>query len=698
MWSWRLAPALAACALGVDAAAQQDFDIRPIYYAMLEAVESSFTAHSENIEEAYRTGREALGERVSRDLQRLQAEGDEIERARQDGDAAFEAERAALNARIEVLNQAVERLESDFEGTTATIESYREAYEHVLAELRTARLLHRELNAAIRTRGESLDDAARAYRDGTSEDGQEIVRLDNAYRRFAAQVLDAFGKREAALGRERDSLRAWLHEQSERFERAEGDIAPLAEQYAALEDDHDRVQGELNRRIEAYNERVRTARDDDTDLDELAGLRDEIAEHRRLLEEHRGRATTLALEIASRRATLLTEFEAFKPARSERKEVLRLRTEALASEQRDIVALVVSRRIDVQAQIEAVEDRIRAHLAALRADVDAAQRRLREEFGSAPADLFAAAAEWTQSLDPSHLYDSNGAPRLDRSPSRSAAIYEAVNAVRELESEARGALGEHLAELQRQRAEIARARQDLIERQNVFAMKHTERRTRWAARLEAANEESRRLRDALSGYLEGKLALVGFELQAMQGAVLDVLGTPTTPRPEPAERERLLESVSEQGAELGRLVQTVSALSDSPVEGFVATGASRGSEAPDVEWQQLSAEYFPKNGAPEEHTLDGESKRRVLAAWYERLHSAGTLHPLARRLSEHFPSRSAGYLENTLYGLFEKGMCDAGDVVRFRWMDEKSAYQIRILDRSYWLQPDGSLLLTPLTW
>ena len=698
MWSWRLAPALAACALGVDAAASQDFDIRPIYYAMLEAVESSFTAHSENIEEAYRAGREALEGRVARDLRRLEAEGDEIERARQDGDAAFEAERAALNARIEVLNQAVQRLESDLEGTTDTIDTYREAYQHVLAELRTAQLLHRELNAALRTRGESLDEAARAYRDGTSEDGQEIVRLDNAYRRFAVQVLDALGEREAALRRGTDSLRAWLHEQSERFERAEGDIAPLVEQYAALEDDHDLVQGELNRRIEAYNERVRAARDDVTQGDELAGPRDEIAQYRKRLEELRGRATTLALEISSRRATLLTELEAFEQARNERKEVLRQRTAALASERRDIVALVESRRNDVQAQIEALEDRIRAHLAALRADLNAAQRRLREEFGSNPADLLAAAAEWTRSLDPSHLYDSNGAPRFDRSPSRSAAIYEAVDAARGLESEARGALGEHLVEVQRQRAEIARARQDLIERQNAFAMKHAEQRARWAARLEAANEESRRLRDALSGYFEGKLALVGFELQALQGAVLDVLGTPVATRPEAAERERLLESVSKVGAELGRLVRSASALSDSPLEGFAAKRASRDSEAPIMEWQQLGAEYFANNRAPEEHILDGESKRRVLAGWFERLSSTGTLDPLARRLSVHFPSHSAEHLENALYGLFEKGMRDAGDLVRFRWGGEKNAYQIRILDRSYWLQPDGSLLLAPLTW
>lgn len=697
-WCWGLAPAVAACALGVEAVERQNFDVRPIYYAMLEAVESGFDAHSGRIGEAYRTSREALDERASRDLRRLEAERAEIERIRRDGDAVFEAERAELNARIEILNETVERLESDGQGTAAIIDSYREAYERVLAELRTARSLYRELSAEMRKRGETLEAATSTYRDGTSEDTQEIVRLDDAYRRFVAQVRDAFAEREAALRREEDSLRTWLHAEIEGLERAERDLAPLAEQYATLGDDHDRVQGELNRRIEIYNERSRAANDDDVQRDELAALEDEIAEYRESLEDHREQATSLALEFLRRRAGLEAEYEAFEKERDERKAALRLQAEALRSEQRDVVALMESRRADVQTRIEVIEDRIRAHLAALREEVDAAEQRLQEAFGSDPETLLSATTEWTRSLDPALLYDSSGAPRFDPSPTRNSAIYEAVQAVSGLAIEARSVSGEYLAELQRQRADIARQRQNLVERQRAFAAEHAERQDQWMARLEAANEESQRLREALDGYFEGKLTLFGFELEALQGAILDMLGTPPATRPEPVERDRLLESVSVNAARLEGLLDPNNALADSLVEAFAAAGESGIPNAPDIQWEQLSIGAFPRDRAPEEQALEGERKRRLLTAWYGRLGATGTLDPLVQGLSHYFPSHSAAHLETALYGLFETGMRDTGDVVRYRWRDGRSAYQARILDRSYWLQPDGSLLLTPLTW
>ena len=697
-WRWRIAPAIAACAIGVEAVGHQNFDVRPIYYAMLEAVESSLGAHSERIEEAYRTSREAFDQRAARDLRHLEAEGKEIERVRREGGAAFEAERAGLNARIEVLNETVARLETDIEGSAAAIESYREAYEHVLGELRTAHSRYRELSAEVRTRGEALEAATRAYRDGTSENAQEIARLDDAYRRFVAQVRDAFGEREAALRREEESLRTWLHEELEGLERAERDLAPMAKRYATLKEDHDRVQGERNRRIEVYNERIRAASNDNAQRDELAALKDEIAEYRELLEEHRERATSLALEFLNRRAAFETEYEAFEKERNERKTALRARAEALLSEQRDIVALVESRRTDVQAQIEDIEGRIHAHLAALREDVDTAEQRFQEEFGAVPEALLAATAEWIRSLDPALLYDSTGAARFDRSPLRNSAIYEAVDAASGLETEAQRELGEHLAEMQRRRADIARERQNLIERQSAFAAEHAERQNQWTARLEAANGEFRRLREALDTYFEGKLALIGFEFQALQGAVLDVLETPAATRLELAERDRLIESVSEAAAQLADTLESADTSASSPVDGFAAMGRNRDPEAPAFEWEHASAESFSGDGAPEEHTFDGMSKRRLLAAWTRRLDSAGTFASLAQRLSEHFPSRSAANLEDALHGLFEAGMEGAGNVVRYRRKDGKSAYQIRILDRSYWIQPDGSLLLTPLTW
>ena len=698
VWRRRLAPALAACALSVDAPGQQEFDVRPIYYAMLEAAESSFSTHSGRMEESFRANRDALARSATLNFQHLEKEGKEVEHARLDREAAFEVERYALNARIEALNETVRHLEPVREEVAGAIEPYREALDRVLAELRAAQSRYRELGARVQDRHEALEGATRAYRDGSSEDAREITRLDRAYRRFTAQVIDAFREREAALRLENEMHPTWLAEGIAHLEDGQRNLAALAEQYAALEEDHDRVQQELNRRIEAYNERVKARTDDDAEGDEFPVLREEIAEYRELLDGHRERAVALVREIAVRRAELEAEHAAFEGERLEQEEALRLRTRALVSEQQEITALVEARRADVQEKIQAVESRVRAGIAALRAEVEAAEQRMTEEFGSAPANLLAAAAQWTQTFDPSHLYGTDGAPLFDRAPLGSAALFDAIDAARGLEEGVRGALGQQLAAVQRQIEEIVAEREGLVVHHRASASALAERSADWQARLKAAKRQSRRISSALTDYFEGRIALAGLDLQALQGALLDVVGTPVMADSEPGERERLQASVSEKAAVLGAVIEIPPTPAYPLVEGFAETGRNRHAELQDLEWQRLGAESFPRENAPEEQPLAGESERRLLVAWYQRLGTARTLEPLAQRLVHHLPSYSASRLEDALYGLFEAGMRNAGEVVRYRWKDGKSAYQIRILERSYWVQPDGSLLLTPLTW
>ena len=697
-WRWRLAPAIAACALGVEAADQQNFDVRPIYYAMLAAVESSFGAHSELIAEAYRESAQGFEVRAAQRLERLEAEGGEIERARRDAEADFEAERVELNARIAILNETVVQLETDVEGAAAAFESYRQAYEHVLDELRRAESRFRELGAEAAKRGEALQTAVRAVRDGTGEDSREIARLDDSYRRFVSRLSDTFAEREAQLRRDEDFLRTWLSAELENLEHAQRSLVPLAEQYATLEEEHDRAQGELNRRIEVYNERVRTTTEDDAQRDELAALKDEIAGHRESLGAFRERATRLALEIFEHRAALEAGREAFESERQERMAELRLSAETLRSERQNSVALVESRRAVVQARIEEIETRIHARLATLREEMDAAVQRLHEEFGTEPGALLAAMARWIRSLDPALLYGETGAPHFDRTPIRNAAIYAAVDAVRALRLEARSELGDHLADVQRRRIEVARERRRLVERQNAFAAEHSERQIQWKTRLESEIEESRHLQEALDAYFEAKLARFGFEFQALQGALLDVLGASAATPAQPTEGDLRLSSTSEHAVDVESLLDQASMPPDSLLESLAEAGRIRDPDAPEVWWEYLSAESFLGKGTPEERVLEGENELRLLSSWFDRLGTTGILDPLSQWLSHYFPSQSAAQLENALYGLFETGMRNAGDVVRLRWPDGRSAYQVRILDRSYWLQPDGSLLLTPLTW
>ena len=698
VWRRRLAPALAACALSVDALGDQEFDVRPIYYAMLEAAESSFNSHSGRIEEDFRATRAALSQSAARNLERLRAEGEELERARREGEAAFEVERDALNVRMEALNQRVRHLELDREEAAGTVELYREAFGRVLAELRAAQSRYRELGKQVQERRRALEDASRAYRDGSSEEAREIARLDDAYRRFTAQVVDAHREREEVLRLEREEHRNWLEERTERRQDGQRALAALAEQYAVLEGDHDRVQQELNRRIEAYNEQVRAQTDEDADESGLAVLRDAIAGHRELLEEHRRWAVALFREITVLRAGLGTEHAAFEKERTERGEALRAAARALVSEQQEIAALVEARRADVQERIRVAESRVRAGIAALREQVEAGEGQIAEEFGAAPAELLAAAAQWARTLDPSHLYGPEGAPLFDLAPSGSAVLYDAIGAARGLESGLRNALDQHVATVRRRIDDIVAEREALVLRHRDSASALAERSADWRTRLEAAERESRRVSSALAEYFEGRIALAGLDLRALQAALLDALEAPVPVRPESGERERLRDSVAETAAMLGAVIATPPAPAHPLVEGLAEAGRKRHAEAQDLEWQRLGGASFHRESAPEEQPLAGEPERRLLSAWYRRLDTAGALDPLARRLAHHFPSLSAPEVEDALFGLFEAGMREAGEVVRYRWKEGMSAYQIRILERSYWLQPDGRLLLSPLTW
>ena len=665
---------------------------------MLEAAESSFSSHSGRIEEDFRATRSALSQVAAPDLERLRAEGEELERARREGEAAFEAERDALNVRMEALNQRARRLELDREEAAGAIEPYREAFDRVLAELRAAQSRYRELEKQARERRGALEDASRAYRDGSSEEAREIARLDDAYRRFTAQVVDAYREREEVLRLEREGHRSWLEERVERLQDGRRALAALAEEYAALEADHDRVQRELNLRIEAYNERVRAQTGEDAGESGPAVLRDAIARHRELLDGHRRRAVALFREITGLRAGLGTEHAAFEEERKEREDALRAGSRALDSEQQEIAALVEARRADVQERIRAVESRVRAGIAALREQVEAEEGQIAEELGAAPAALLAAAAQWTRTLDPSHLYGPEGAPLFDVAPSGSAALYDAIGAARGLESGVRGALGGHVATVQRRIDDLVAEREALVLRHRDSASALAERSADWRARLEAAARESRRTSSALAEYFEGRIALAGLDLRTLQAALLDVLEAPVPALPEPGERERLRDSVAGKAAVLGTVIDTPPAPAHPLVEALAETGRERHAEPRDLEWQRVEAEFFHHESAPEEQPLAGDSERRLLAAWYRRLDTAGALEPLAHRLAHHFPSLSAAEVEDALFGLFEAGMRDTGEVVRYRWKEGMSAYQVRILERSYWLQPDGRLLLSPLTW
>ena len=694
-WGRRLAPALAACALSGDALGA-DFDARAVYYAMLKAVESSFSAHSEMLENAYRASRSALSLRDGDELRRLRREREEIERAQRDREAVFEAEREALNARVASINEAARQLEADRQAAGG-VAAYREALARALAEVGAAQARYRELGAQVQARRGALEAAARAYRSGTTEGAKEIARLNDAYRRFAAEAGEAAREREAAYRRAREELESWRGERIERLRRAEQALARRAGEYAARKGEHDRALRELNRRIDTYNERVHAGDGGEAREPALLALAGEITAQEEVLAALREQALALAGVIEDRRGVLAREREALVRERGERERGLAGLAEAVLSAQQDAAARITARRAEVQAQIEDVEAGFRAELRSLSAGLSAAERRIESEFGSAPEALLTAVAEWTGSRDPPLLYHAGGAERFERSPPRSAALYDAVDAVRSarrrVDDEAPSALpafGERRAAVRAERAATAAQRQSLVRRQRAFAARYAERWSEWQARHDAAERDLRRIERALAAYHEERLALAGLDLLALQGALLDLVGTAPPSPPEPGERARLHASVSEKGARLQELIAAPPATAHPLVEGFAAVGRGRDPGAPDMQWQPLASEPFTNA-----RSVEGEDKRFLLAAWYRRLSARGTFDPLAQRLSQRFPAYSAADVEHSLYGLFETGMSEVCDIVRYRWSGRKVGYRVRILGRHYRLDPDGSLVPAP---
>ena len=308
--------------------------------------------------------------------------------------------------------------------------AYREALARALAEVGAAQARYRELGAQVLARRGALEAAARAYRSGTTEGAKEIARLNDAYRRFAAEAGEAAREREAVYRRAREEFESWRGEGIERLRRAEQALARRAGEYAARKGEHDRALRELNRRIDTYNERVHAGDGGEAREPALLALAGEITAQEEVLAALREQALALAGVIEDRRGVLAREREALVRERGERERVLAGLAEAVLSAQQDSAARITARRAEVQAQIEDVEAGFRAELRSLSAGLSAAERRIESEFGSAPEALLTAVAEWTGSRDPSLLYHAGGAERFERSPPRSAALYDAVDAVR----------------------------------------------------------------------------------------------------------------------------------------------------------------------------------------------------------------------------------------------------------------------------
>ena len=691
--SLRLAPVLVVGVLGAPVSGQ-DFDVRPLYYAMLQAAESKFAARVATIESARRAGRAALEGREARTRARLDRERARIEREQRAWERAFEAEREALDARRERLDATAPRL-------AALAAAWESELEGALVAVNAARSRYRALALEARARRDALESASRAYRDGDSEEAKEIDRLARAFDAFHAEQGAALDEPAAGRRRKVQEFDGWQREERARLRDVQRRRSEAVEAYAALAREHERRLGELNRLIRTYNERGRSDVPGEADGAASSALARAIERRREALEAVRARAFALARDVEERGEAARARREWFDGERARRERALLREAEALRAGNERVRARIEARRRETQARVESLEARVLAGLHALAEKRNEAVRRIESEFGPDPEALLTAATEWLGSGDHSLLYHADERERFARTPFRARALYDAVDAARRAQrrlADAGEALpAERRAARRRERAALAEGRRALFAARLASASRQARRWSGWEARRDAARREARRLRTALRSGFETRMARVESEFRPLQQALLEVLGAAPPDRPEAGAPEA---GAPEAGGGEGRHASRPGegALPGDPFEalgaldrGFfedLAAGRERAPRAPLGSWGRLCS-----GPCPETRVLEGGEKRRLLAQWYRLLSARGTLDPLAHRLARLLPALSGADRENALHGLFEAGMQEAGEIVEHRGADHEPGYEIRILGRCYRLDPDGRLAL-----
>ena len=688
----RLVPVLVAYALGAPAFGQ-DFDARPVYYAMLQAAESGFAARAAVIESAHRASRAALERREASVRLRFDRERERIEREQRAWESAFEAERESLNLRIERLDQAKARLVVDPQ-VASLAAAYESAVEAALVPVNRARSRYRMLALEARARREALESAARAYRDGTSEDAQEIQRLVRAFQAFSAEQSRAIDERAVARRREVQEFEDWRQKETAHLRDLHRRRSEAVAAYAALADEHERRLRELNQRIQAYNERGRRGASGEGEQAGMSVLALDLGRRKEALEALHAQALTLARDIAGYGEAAHARREWFAGERAKRERALIREAEALRTGNEGARARIALRRREIQAQIEAVEARVSAGLRALEDELGEAVTRIESEFGPDPEALLTAATEWLGTGDHSLLYHAAGSERFPLVPFQAGVLYDAVDAAqrarRRLLDAGGDALAERRAALRREHVEIAERRGELLAARLASASRQARRWSRQEARRGAAQREIRHLGRALRSWFERHLALVESEFRPVQRALLDAAGVSPRASFERGERKARDTSPVPEEALLGDLLAVPPALSRTFLEDFAAVGRERDPRVPFVRWNDL---HFGPH--PETRPLEGEDERRLLAQWYRLLSERGIFEPIAHRLSRLSPTRSTTEVENVLYGLFDAGMREAGEIVEHQGEDGEPGYTVRILERRYRLDPDGRLRPAP---
>ena len=697
------------CALLLLFAASVDageVDYRPVFYVMLQSLESHFTGYVEEVEAEYQRKVARVEERDREALRVLNEAGERLEEQHRRALEALDANRDALNRRVELVNTRIDELEATIGelGATETLASGARALQGEVVDaidtVRSVLARYRELSRRAEHAFDALEGLAQSYRDGTSPQAQKMARLDEQYRSSVQSEGLLQLERENAYRSARGDLQTWVAEQLERLESLRRRLQEAANAYQDAKHQHDAQQAEVNAAIETYNARAQSfadrglGPDDENAAAELEALEQDIEAGHTQLMQIRERALSLAANVGPRADAMRAARERLGSARAAREESLARARDELAAHAERMGERLAQRRQTTRAGIESLEAEITGQMEAVQAELIGANRQIEDEFGPDATGLLEAAREWLEraTLDP--LYRPDGSARFNRSHRAVARLYAAVDragaarrAIDELIAEGESkhaALAARYADLRAERAAIEDGKRELEASRSAAARRIGAQASQWEQRREALTSAARERRRALGSFYQARLALTRNEFDAAQSLLLQHLKPGTTATDASAERAPLQQILERESRRLSPLIPSTRLVSFRLFHDFLKLGRPLLAEAGTIEWTRLA-----QPGSHSGDELEGERKCQFIAAWFQVLNEARLFADLEDGLGSLEPSRTA--IDGFLLGLFKAGMMDNAVVVEHPLDSGETGFQIEILGTRYTVDASGSL-------
>ena len=707
--------AVAICTWGSsDDAQAREIDNRPLFYAMLQALETNFEPYLQYLVTEHGNRLSALDNSARRDLAELEKSRHKLntERARAFADLAKDRDR--LNQRTKRLNEVLatsdEQAQRRAEGQPLArlIRKATDGQEKALAGIRAMQSQYRNQAVAANAASRTYARGAEHYQDGNAGGLAEIARIRNEFNLRADQANSELATLAKADTQAQSAYLNWVSHQNTALEQVAERNKRLRERFEQVRIHHDDLAKSLQSDIERYNalaEQLNAGEIEDEArkraLAEIDTLEPVMTGAKAELDKTRQQANELAGQFGAGQADLNERIVALRAEQAARRDRFEVQRQSRAARRKAIEAELRGDRRSTMTRIDALKTDARTELARLEQARNAALRALEAIYGVSHREIHMALARWldggpvepvTALLDEMATGEAGPEAQLGRLQNLVAGaqaagktlsdlliqLEELVENDRRLKSRWPGIDAERRA-IETDRQMLAKANREL--HQAVFTAGDALK-----AEIAARKTLHRRQSAALAMVFQVARTLGKLEFELLQSVLLQHLGTDATTIDSRA-WAGLEGQISEAAAALPTQFAETKTLS---LGSFLSARAGPVGQPWTTAWERYS--YQPISSS---ESLAVQARRALAQTlWTLHLDKRGPLRAIQADIAA-TPLGNDKRPPNPLQGLLLVALQNFAELSLHQLDNGRAAISLDVLKQSRWLTPDGQFEYLP---